>query len=322
MSLLRKVPAAKGGVTEEFLRLRPQEAGQVAVLPPTNETTDMDLPPLVRTTVADGLAARGFSVLDAETVDERLARQGVSQAGQLGHMSARSVGELVGAEHLLYSNIEEYTRAIVWTKGHCRRFFSSYRLVHAPSGKTLWLASSDANEPMLFGTQTGLIRRGVREALGTLSGGNVLTERDLQQPLHRERLRKVIWQMYGGGRLPDSGFYAGTLIRTGKGPTHFEAGYTYGRSAQGDDRTASALDLGACRWFPINAFINAYASAGLSLGGRTVEKASGTKESFLLMPYAGVGVGFHLMGALSSLEFKVSEASGGFGFGLTMGYIF
>ena len=65
MGLLRERPAARGGVTAEYLRLRPLESGPVAVLPTTNETQDMDLPPLVRSTLADGLAAKGYDVLDA-----------------------------------------------------------------------------------------------------------------------------------------------------------------------------------------------------------------------------------------------------------------
>ncbi len=316
MSLLREAPTARGGVTEEFLRLRPQETGLVAVLPPTNDTPDMDLPPVVRSTLVDGLAAMGYGVIDAETVDKRLVECGVAQAGQLATVDARSVGEAVGAEYLLYSNIEELSRVVLWAgKGYCRRFFSSYRLVHAPTERTLWLASSDATEPLLLSTTGGLVRRGVREALGTLSEGNVLSERQLEEPLHRERLVKVVWQMYGGGRLADSGFYAGTLVRIGSGPTHFEAGLTYGASGS---RSAFAGDFGACRWFPHYTFLASYLSAGLSIGGRTVEGDSG----FLFMPYATAGVGFHLLGALSTVDLRLSEAAGGLGIGMTMGYIF
>lgn len=316
MSLLREAPTAEGGVTEEFLRLRPQETGLVAVLPPTNETPDMDLPPIVRSTLVDGLAAKGFRVIDAKTVDERLVERGVSQAGQLATMGVRSVGEAVGAEYLLYSNIEEFGRVVLWTrKGYCRRLFSSYRLVHAPTERMLWLASSDATEPLLLSTTGGLVRRGVRSALGTLSGDNVLSERQLEQPLHRERLTRVVWQMYGGWRPADSGFYAGTLVRIGSGPTHFEAGLTYGASGR---RTAMAGDFGACRWFPYNTFLASYLSAGLSIGGRTVDGESG----FLFVPYATAGVGFHVLGALSTVDLRLSEAAGGLGIGMTMGYIF
>ncbi len=123
--------------------------------------------------------------------------------------------------------------------------------------------------------------------------------------------------MYGGWRPADSGFYAGTLLRIGKGPNHFEAGFTYGRSA-GGRRTAMAGDFGAGRWHPYNTFLASHLSAGLSIGGRTVDGES----RFLLMPYATAGVGFHLLGALSTVEIRLSEATCGFGIGMTMVYIF
>jgi hypothetical protein len=317
MGLLREAPTARGGVTEEYLRIRPQEAGSVAILPPTNETPDMDLPPLVRSTLAEGLAAKGFAVIATEKVDERLGLRGISQAGQLGTVDSAELGEALDADYLLYTNIEDFSRVIVWTsKGYCRRFFSSYRLVHAPTDGPLWLASSDATEPLLMGTVGGLVRRGVRTALGTLSDRNVLSARDLDKPLHRERLTRVVWQMYGGARLSDPGFYAGTTVRAGRGPTHFEAGYAYGMSLGG--RRASALDVGACRWYPYNSFAASYLGGGLSVGTRTVDD----EPEFLLMPYVTAGVGAHLLGALSTLEVRLSEAAGGFGIGMTMGYIF
>lgn len=109
----------------------------VAVLPFDNESVSLKGPELVRRLTAEALAARGFASPEAASVDEALARLGVTDGGQLRALDPKKLGEAVGAPALLYGTLEEFTYQNV---GFVRRraVRVALMLVEAATGERLY----------------------------------------------------------------------------------------------------------------------------------------------------------------------------------------
>jgi hypothetical protein len=112
-------------------------AGNVAVLPISNESNDLDGPPFIRKLLQEGLMARGFAVMPLGPIDEQLKAQGFTDGGQLHAATPQKIGEWIGADSLFYSTIEnfDYINVGFYTQ---RRVKIKARLVDAKTGERLW----------------------------------------------------------------------------------------------------------------------------------------------------------------------------------------
>ena len=155
-------------VTDAFHEYRPDETSPVAVPLVSNETADMDYPPLARRYLAPGLEERGYSVMPYEECDAKLRQDGITQGGQVALVEPRTLGELLGADFLVLANVEScgIKQMLPWMT---KVFTASFKMVHAPTGKLLWKATGHG-EVMMPCPVTSCVRRCVSNALSTLPG--------------------------------------------------------------------------------------------------------------------------------------------------------
>lgn len=118
----------------------------IAVLPAINETTDTDAPNVFRILAMAELADKGYNLVDLDWIDKALKDKGILEGGQLEALTAKELGELLGADGLLYIRVMAYGRQI----GVHLRMEGSFTLVDAKTGEKIWYSELSATDDILL----------------------------------------------------------------------------------------------------------------------------------------------------------------------------
>lgn len=119
---------------------------RIAVLPVINETADVDAPNVFRILAMAELADKGYKLVDIERIDEALKEKGIYEGGQIEALTAQEIGELVGADGLLYIRVMSYGRQI----GAHLRVEGSFTLVEAKTGEKIWYSELSATDDIVL----------------------------------------------------------------------------------------------------------------------------------------------------------------------------
>ena len=112
---------------------------RVAVLPMSNQTTDLDGPPFIRQLIFNKLAERGYTVVPLAEIDAKLQSQGFTEGGQLGAAKPQDLGQWLGVDGLFYGTVVDFNYinlGYYWQ----RKVTVMGRLVSVPSGEKFWEA--------------------------------------------------------------------------------------------------------------------------------------------------------------------------------------
>jgi hypothetical protein len=119
---------------------------RVAVLPAMNETADLDGPVVFRILAAAELADKGYALIDSVRIDEALAQRGIQEGGQIEALTPQEVGELVGADGLLYVKVMSYGRQV----GVHLKMEGSFTLVNSKSGQKIWYSELSVSDDIVM----------------------------------------------------------------------------------------------------------------------------------------------------------------------------
>lgn len=119
---------------------------RIAVLPAINETSDVDAPIVFRILAMAELADKGYNLVDLDRIDEALKDKGILEGGQLEALTAKELGELLGADALLFIRVMAYGRQI----GVHLRMEGSFTLVDAKTGEKIWYSELSATDDILL----------------------------------------------------------------------------------------------------------------------------------------------------------------------------
>jgi hypothetical protein len=121
----------------DYSRYRAHRPRSVLVLPPLNESTDVIGPYSYLSTVTQPLAELGYYVYPVAVVDQYLKDNGMPTAGEMHQIPLQKVGEVIGADAVLYITLQQYgakyqlvsSNAVVGVRA---------RMVDTHSGDVLW----------------------------------------------------------------------------------------------------------------------------------------------------------------------------------------
>jgi hypothetical protein len=155
--LLTACAAPLTEVAQDFKSLRPT---RIAVLPVKNETADMDAPIVFRILAQAELADKGYALVDFSHIDQALREKGIEEAGQIDSLTPQEIGELVGADGLLYTTVSSYGRqAAVHLK-----LDGNFTLVDSKTGQKLWFSEMSVSDDIV-------LEGGAAMMMGELLGG-------------------------------------------------------------------------------------------------------------------------------------------------------
>jgi len=128
----------------------------ILVLPPVNETTDVDASYAYLSTISRPLAECGYYVFPVAVIDAYMKENGLPSADEMHAVSLQKLREIIGADAVLYVIIEEWGqkyRVITSTTVVKARA----RLVDAATGETLWNGTAHAAQSSGGGDPIGML---------------------------------------------------------------------------------------------------------------------------------------------------------------------
>lgn len=109
----------------------------IAVLPLENQTVDLVGAKYVRYLLFKHLPERGYTVIDLTYIDSKLNEVGITDGGQLSIMTSEKIGEIVGAEGLMYGILEEFKFVNVGLYKE-KTVKANFKIFSSRTGELLW----------------------------------------------------------------------------------------------------------------------------------------------------------------------------------------
>ena len=121
----------------DYSAFREHMPRSILVLPPLNESVEVGAPHAYLTTVTKSVAERGYYIFPVSVVEAYMKDNGLPTAGEMHSASLNKIGEIIGADAVLYLTIVDWgqkyqvvnSKTVVSVRA---------RLVDVPSGTTLW----------------------------------------------------------------------------------------------------------------------------------------------------------------------------------------
>jgi hypothetical protein len=116
----------------------------ILVLPPTNETADVQASSSMLSQMTMPLAESGYYVIPVAVMDETFRQNGLTVPAEIEATSPAKLREIFGAEAALYSKITQYG-TVYQVLDSATVVTASARLVDLKTGDVLWQGSASAS---------------------------------------------------------------------------------------------------------------------------------------------------------------------------------
>ncbi len=117
----------------------------ILVLPPRNESTDVNAPYIFLSTITRPLVDRGYYVFPVAVIDDFMKDNGLPTAYEMHNVPLNKLYEVFAADAVLYVNIEEWgQKYLVLSSSTVVKFGA--QLVDSKSGEVLWTGQQYAVE--------------------------------------------------------------------------------------------------------------------------------------------------------------------------------
>lgn len=136
-----------------FIQSRP---ASILVLPPVNNSPDVEATASVYAQVSRPLATSGYYVLPVALVDETFRQNGLTEAAEIHALSPAKLREIFAADAALYLTVEQYgTRYQVLSS--VTQVTLTGRLVDLKTGQSLWTNEATVVEDSGSNNSNGLL---------------------------------------------------------------------------------------------------------------------------------------------------------------------
>lgn len=128
----------------DYAAFRSSRPASILVLPPLNNSPDINATYSMLAQATLPLAESGYYVLPVTLVDETFKQNGVSSPADIHQLPLAKLREIFGADAVLYINIKQYgtTYAVIVSE---TRVTAEGRLVDLKTGQTLWTGTATAS---------------------------------------------------------------------------------------------------------------------------------------------------------------------------------
>lgn len=117
----------------------------IVVLPPLNDTVEIQAPYTFLSTISVPLAEKGYYVFPVAVIDTLMKENGLPTPAEMNNVPLDKIREIIGADAVLYVKLQEWGQKFeVLSSRAVVRF--SLRLVDTQTGTELWTASGFAQE--------------------------------------------------------------------------------------------------------------------------------------------------------------------------------
>lgn len=129
----------------DYSALKQYPPRSILVLPPVNNTVEVNAPYTFLSTISKPLAEKGYYVFPVSVIDHLMKENGLHTPEDMNGVSLQKIDEIIGADAVLYVTIEEWgqkyqvitSRTVVNAK---------LKLVDVKTGELLWDATAYAEQ--------------------------------------------------------------------------------------------------------------------------------------------------------------------------------
>ena len=154
----------------QFRELMPRS---ILVLPPINESVDVNATYSWLTTASRPIAEKGFYVYPVAIVDEFLKENGLPDPEDMHAAPLDKLGEVFGADAVLYVTIEKYGQKFELVQSTAT-VFARAELVDIKSGQSIWKNRVNYSHSSSGNEQSGLLAAIVTAAVAQI--GNTVSD--------------------------------------------------------------------------------------------------------------------------------------------------
>jgi hypothetical protein len=135
--LLTMFGCASAPPKHDFGKFRAEDPHSILIVPVTNKSVDVNAPDYFLATISRPLAERGYYVFPVNMVRSVLSDDGLSDANMVHAGDPRRLGELFGADAVMYISIERWEAKYV-VLSTTVTVALNYSLKSAKTGQELW----------------------------------------------------------------------------------------------------------------------------------------------------------------------------------------
>ena len=92
----------------DYTNFRAHPPRSILVVPPLNESTELEGTYSYLSTVSRPIAERGYYIFPVAVVDQFLKENGMPTSGEMNQVPARKIGQITGADAVLFIDLRQY----------------------------------------------------------------------------------------------------------------------------------------------------------------------------------------------------------------------
>lgn len=117
----------------------------IVIIPPNNSSLNVNAPYIYLSTLSRPLAEKGYYVFPVSVIDHFLKENGLPTPAEMNGIPLDKIGEHIGADAVLYINIEDWGQKFQIISS-VARVEASLRLVDVKTGELLWESTAIAQQ--------------------------------------------------------------------------------------------------------------------------------------------------------------------------------
>ena len=121
----------------DYSSLRNHRSRSILVLPPLNQTTDVNAPYSYLSTITRPLAECGYYVFPVAVVDAYMKENGLPSPEEMHGVALKKIRDIIGADAVLYVTIEEWGQKYIVIQS-VTTIRAKAQLIDTVSGDIIW----------------------------------------------------------------------------------------------------------------------------------------------------------------------------------------
>ena len=139
---------ASGCVTQQpydYSKLQASKPRSILVIPPANNSVEVNAPYVYLSTITRPLAEKGYYVFPVSVIDHFMKENGLPTPDEMNRVPLDKIDENIGADAVLYVTIDEWGQNYQITSS-VAQVSAQLKLVEVKTGEVLWHASAAAQK--------------------------------------------------------------------------------------------------------------------------------------------------------------------------------
>lgn len=130
---------------KSYPALKASDPTSILVIPPDNETVEVNAPYVFLSTITAPLAERGYYVFPVAVIDQFMKDNGLPTPAEMNRVPLDKINEIIGPDAVLYINIDDWGQSYQLIQS-VAVVSSTWKLVDARTGHVLWSGKAYAQQ--------------------------------------------------------------------------------------------------------------------------------------------------------------------------------